>query len=137
MVRLAAGKSDAVVTVAVVLVLVIALVFSIHVLRSTDLSVNFQSAYPHPASDRVNLGDHVLERLRPRVMRFLRQDRKGEINVRRFVISGVLSGCRGHDNEVCFLIRVKKLETQEYRCIATIYEQRPSADDLPPRRRIR
>lgn len=61
MVRLAAGKSDDDDDVDVNVIVVLALVLSTrHVFRSIGLSVNFQSAYPHLASDRVNLGDHVL-----------------------------------------------------------------------------
>lgn len=94
MVRLAAGKSDAVVVVAVVfvLVLVIALVFSRHILWSIDLLVNFQSAYPHPVSDRVNLGDHVFEHaIATTCHEISHEDRNSEVNVRCSVIRRVLS----------------------------------------------
>lgn len=63
MVRLAAGKSDVVVVVLIVVV-VASFVLSTRpcLTQYRSLAVNFLSAYPHPAlSDRVNLGDHVLE----------------------------------------------------------------------------
>jgi len=46
--------------------------------------VNFLSAYSYPASDRVNLGDHMFQHV---ITITCHEEMNGEVIVRRFIIS--------------------------------------------------
>lgn len=104
MVRLVAGKSDAVVVVFVIVVVVIALVFSTRrVFPTIGLLVNFHKVHlsSPPTSDRVNLGGHVFGHATTCHKRLLiRTEERGQRTP--FLISSVLSGYRDDDKEVRF-----------------------------------